>query len=1128
MGSNEAIKHQLQSYKRKFYKDKAIRGSIYLLAIVLGSFLLINTIEFSGRLNNLGRGILLYTFLGSILSLSYFLVIQHLLKLKNLHKHLSNEQAAIDIGRFFPDISDKLLNIIQLERLSDSQNELLIASISQKSAEISNIPFSNAIDIKANRKYLRYAVIPASIISILLVVIPSFITESSTRIVKYNEDFIPEAPFSFQVSEASLKGFVNEAHTVELIIEGKLIPSSVNIVLNNRRIQIRESSNGVYEYTFDRLSADQKFYFEAEGLSSTEYTISTIERPRVSLFNIEVKSPIHTSIPEEKVQNTGNITVAEGSKVTWNIATNAASRAELYFQNSNQKLVASKMNSDQWQSELIIKYSDNYSINLFNDESRNKDSLQFKINVIKDQYPKVSLEQLQDTVLFKSIVFAGNINDDYGFSGLEIRYSYDGGESYQSSPIEINNRVNDQSYYQVLDLDQSKLTAGAEIKYYVRVTDNDSFNGPKTSKTGTYTFKIPSIEEIEADIEANTNKVKSSIDKTLKEAQELNKKIQEADERLKSKKELEWQDEKLMQEILEQKEKLAQRMEELQKENARNNEKQQQFNPQSEEIQQKMEQLREIMNNVLDEETRKLYEELQELLNQESDIEEFREKMDELNSNSENLEQDLERTLELFKTLQFDAKLQQNIDQLEKEIQDQEALNEETENGDQENEKLAEQQQKEIEDLERLQEELDKLNELNQERKNPDRLPDDAKDELEEAKEDQEKAKEELEKEESESEESGGEESEESKSEEEENTEESKSQSGKNSKASKSQQRAAQKMKQVKESLESMQSSMEMEQQQENLEHLKDLVDNLVSLSYSQEDLMNDFKALGNADPRYVELSQRQNKLKDDSQIVKDSLISLSERVFQISSFVLKEVNEMERQMNGTIDVLKEKRVSEAVGKQQFTMTSINNLALLLDDVVQQMQQQMAQQNGQGKQGKNSGKNRPQAGGISELQKQLSEQISELKQSGKSGRQLSEELAKLAAKQEQLRNAMEQFETGLNGQELGDKIEQLIQQMEENEWDLINKNITQETINRQQDILTRLLDAENALQQRGEDDERKGNTAYNYDISIPESISEYLKAKEKEIELLRTIPAKLNPYYKKETNKYFKRIKQQQ
>ena len=91
---------------------------------------------------------------------------------------------------------------------------------------------------------------------------------------------------------------------------------------------------------------------------------------------------------------------------------------------------------------------------------------------------------------------------------------------------------------------------------------------------------------------------------------------------------------------------------------------------------------------------------------------------------------------------------------------------------------------------------------------------------------------------------------------------------------------------------------------------------------------------------------------------------------------------------------------------------------------------------------------------------------------------------------------------------------------------MINKNITDETIERQKEILTRLLDAENSMKERGEEERRKAETAFEYELSVPESLSEYLKAKEKEIELLKTIPAKLNPYYKKETNKYFKKIKQ--
>ena len=600
------------------------------------------------------------------------------------------------------------MNVIQLEKLSANQNELLLASIAQKSSEISNIAFCGAIDIKANRKFLKFAYVPAILIALLLVLIPSFIIESSTRIVRYNTDFIPEAPFQFIIQADGLTGFKNEAHTILVNVEGETKPANPNIVINNRKIKLNKSKEADYSYTIGRLKNNQSFYIEAEGISSKEYVIETYERPNISLFKIQIESPEYTNLENESIENTGNITLAEGSKVTWNFNTQSTNSVILLFKKSLEKLTASEKRENVWEASSVIKESDGYSINLENEFSNNRDSLIFNINVIKDQYPQIILEQVQDTILFRKIVFAGNIVDDYGFSNLEIHSSYDGGKSYERTGVDINHNLSEQSYYEVLSLNEKAIIAGAEVKYFMQVTDNDGVNGPKTSKTGTYTLKIPSLDELQAEIDANTNQVKLSINQTLKEAQELNKKIQEADEKLKSKKELEWQDEKLMEEILEQKEKLANKLEELQKENTINNKKQQQFSPQSQELQEKIKQLQEIMENVLDEETRKLYEELRELLNQEADIEEFRNQMEEMKRDSKNLEEDLERTLELFKTLQFDAKLQENIDQLEKEIEDQKLLQKETEQGEKSNEELAQKQQEEIKDLEKLQEETRK------------------------------------------------------------------------------------------------------------------------------------------------------------------------------------------------------------------------------------------------------------------------------------------------------------------------------------------------------------------------------------------------------------------------------------
>ena len=200
-------------------------------------------------------------------------------------------------------------------------------------------------------------------------------------------------------------------------------------------------------------------------------------------------------------------------------------------------------------------------------------------------------------------------------------------------------------------------------------------------------------------------------------------------------------------------------------------------------------------------------------------------------------------------------------------------------------------------------------------------------------------------------------------------------------------------------------------------------------------------------------------------------------------------------------------------------MTSMNNLALMLDDVMRQMQQNMSDAMG------NPSSGDPQEmPGLSELQEKLNQQIRELKQSGKTGKELSEELAKLAAEQEQIRKALEESEEKYGDEPGG--MGDLMQKMEETEIDLVNKNLTQETLKRQQEIVTRLLEADEAMREREQDSEREAKTAVQYEKELPKAFEEYLKQREKEIELLKTVPVKLLPYYKNEVNLYFERLKE--
>ena len=96
--------------------------------------------------------------------------------------------------------------------------------------------------------------------------------------------------------------------------------------------------------------------------------------------------------------------------------------------------------------------------------------------------------------------------------------------------------------------------------------------------------------------------------------------------------------------------------------------------------------------------------------------------------------------------------------------------------------------------------------------------------------------------------------------------------------------------------------------------------------------------------------------------------------------------------------------------------------------------------------------------------------------------------------------------------------------MEELERDLINKNVDVGTIDRQREIMTRLLEAETAERLRGEKEERKSNSG-NQGLrpDSPQNI-DYLKDKGNEIELLKTVPADLSPFYREKVNEYFNNV----
>ena len=176
---------------------------------------------------------------------------------------------------------------------------------------------------------------------------------------------------------------------------------------------------------------------------------------------------------------------------------------------------------------------------------------------------------------------------------------------------------------------------------------------------------------------------------------------------------------------------------------------------------------------------------------------------------------------------------------------------------------------------------------------------------------------------------------------------------------------------------------------------------------------------------------------------------------------------------------------------------------------------------------KPSSSSKPSLSELKKLQKSLQEQLKDKigekgkKEGGQCDENQSKELMQIAKEQQQIRERLQELrdEIGKNGEK--GNIDRILEKMEENETDIINNKITQETLIRQQEILTKLLEAEESQRERGEENKRE-SIEWNYKIKNNSTqYLEYIQKKKEQEELLKTTPVQLSPFYKKKVNEYF-------
>ena len=1101
MDNYRLLLDKLDQFIRKYYLNQFIRGALYSAGLILVLFLAFTTLEYNFYFSTTVRKALFFSFLGVSLFAVAVWMVSPLMHYFRLGRLISHEQAARIIGDHFEDVKDKLLNILQLRQQaagSLSSQDLILASIQQKSEEIKLVPFKAAINLSQNRKYLRFALPPLFILLVLLFAAPSVITDSAKRLLKNNVEFLKPAPFSFVVAEDSLRAAQFEDFSLMVKIEGSQYPNEVFIEIDDFQYRLTKESSNLFSYKFVNLQKDTDFRLFSGDVSSVEYSLDVVEKPNMLGFEVTLQYPTYLKRPAETLQSIGDLAIPAGTTINWSFNTQSTDKLEIRFGQSGQPVPASLSLENQFSFRRRAMQDEPYSIFISNAQLPNPDSINYFLTVIPDLYPTIRADKFQDSADFKLLFFAGDANDDHGISHLTFNYRLKrAGRNYDKlETVSLKKPGTKQANFDyTFDLGKLELKPGDEVTYYFEVFDNDGVKGAKSARTNLMLFNMPTVEEFRRMAEANDQEIKDELAQALEESKKLQEELRKMRDKMLQEKSLSWQNRKELEKMLERQKQLEEQIQKAQQAFQENLKNQPEFSQTEQNILDKQEKLEELFEEIMSDEMKSLMEQIEELM-QQLEKENALEMMENFQLNNEDLEKELDRLLELFKQLEVEKAMQETIEELQKLAEEQEKLAEQTENQSQPDEKLQEEQEQINEKFDQLQEKLKETEKKNEELERPKELGDPDQD-MKDIKEDLKESKENL-------------------------------NQKQNSKASKSQKKAAQKMKDAANKMAMEMQGGEMEQMQEDMKSLRQLLENLVGLSFQQEGLLKSFGQTPINTPKYVQLTQEQFRIKDDFRLVQDSLQALARRVFQIESFITEKVSDINSNLRTAIADLEERRKPQAGEHQQRAMKNLNDLALMLSETMNQMQQQMASQMPGNQQCDNpGGQGRKPSDRITPGQQDLNEQMKEMKNRlEKGGKINSKEFAQMAAKQAALRKALREKQKELQERGQGNPgLQEAIDAMDKVETDLVNKKLTNETLRRQQDILTRLLENDKAERERGMDEKREGQAASEKERKMPPSLEEYLKKREAEVDMYKTVSPALRPYYKQLVEEYLKTVK---
>lgn len=1142
MSQYEWLLSRLDAFIRKYYANQLLRGALILLICLLFYVLAVSLGEYFFYLPVAVKVTLVGIFAVAGLAALVFWIILPLARMARLGKVISREQAASIVGIHFPEISDKLLNILQLKKQAGSQSsrELIEASIDQKAAQLSVVPITRAIDLSKNRKYLPF-LLPLILVGIfILVAAPNVFRDASERLLQPTKTFERPAPFRFIVTSQPLTAVRNSDFILKAEVSGNALPEELFIQMGSDRIPMQALEKHRFQYTFRNVSEPFSFRLFAAGYSSQPYTIAVAQKPVLKAFKVQVDYPDYTGRKDEVRNSLGDMTIPAGTRISWAFMAEHTDAATLQLGDGPAMTLPRQGNMFGTQFRFLNDTS--YTLSLSNRQSQMTEQLHYNIRVLPDQYPVIQVQEFKDTVSGTQVLLNGTAGDDYGISRVLFHYQVSNAKNEtlvaKAIPLKATGGAltNFQHYF---DVQLLNLLPGQKLTYYIEAWDNDGVTGSKASRSEVMSYRMYDERQIDSALSKNAQQINSGLSNSAQQTQQMQQELQDMQSKMLESEDMGFEQKQSLQELADKQNQLKSQLENIKKrfEEQKKQSEQKEF---SQDLRDKQEELQKQMDNLLNKELQEQMKKLQELMKRLNKDQAFQ-TMQQLEQENKLFNMDLERMQELMKRMEMQMRMEDLANKMEDLAKQELDLKQQTDEGKKESDALSKEQEELRKKLENtLAKDMKEMQELNKQMQQQQQL-DDHQDKGKQAGENMQQSEQQLDQ-------------------------------NQKSKASQSQSKAAQNLQDMANAMRQAAGGMDLQQIQMDIRAVRQLLTNLMRLSFDQEKLMKGVQQTSASSQTYLGNQKEQSRLHGNSRMIRDSLFVLSKRLFKLAATVNKETTELERNMGTALRALEDRRIPEAASRQQYVMTHTNNLALMLNEMLSNLMQMQSQamsqksgacQNPGGSSPNGKGQPKPGAGqqmkDIITKQQQLGNSMQQAQQGrqGKQGGQQqgqqpgqkpgqqgsngngggssgsegeygdAEQLARLANQQAEIRRQLQQLNNMLNSKGMNGSTKELrdIQEkMDRNESDLVNRKFTPEFLMRQKEILTRLLEAEKSLREQEQDDKRSSRSAEEIARPVPPELQQHLHDRQKLLEWYKTVPAQLKPYYKNMVDQYYRQI----